>query len=80
MSTATKKKPRPIVPIEVPVDCEACLSIGKIAALLSLSRRVVERKIAAGEFPEPDLKEGRMPRWHKQTYNDWYRRTYRKGK
>lgn len=82
MSTKVKKKrvPPETKPIEVPADTEAALSIRVIAALLQFNRRTLERLIATEEFPAHDFKLlGKYKRWHKETFNEWYRANFRKA-
>lgn len=75
---AKTKKSRQIVPINVPPDTEAALGVIQIAALLSVSRSAVERLISEGTFPPPDFHVlKRLPRWHKDTFNTFYREKYR---
>jgi len=47
------------------------LSIDDLAALLSCSRRLVERMRSAGKVPKPDIKIGKMPRWRVETIRRW---------
>lgn len=46
---------------------EPLMSITETAEILNVSRRSLERLIAAGTFPKPDVKIGRMPRWSRQS-------------
>jgi len=50
---------------------EPMLSIDDLAALLSCSRRLVERMRSAGKVPKPDIKIGKMPRWRVETIRRW---------
>ena len=60
--------PRPATPLE------PLLSIVETAEILNVSRRSLERLIAAGQFPKPDLRIGRMPRWHRKTLREFTER------
>ena len=53
---------------------EPLLSIDDLAALLSCSRRVVERMRSGGKVPKPDIKIGKMPRWKAATIRAWIER------
>lgn len=50
---------------------EPLLGISDLAAVLSCSRRLVERMRSAGRLPRPDLFVGRMPRWKAATVRAW---------
>jgi hypothetical protein len=50
---------------------EPMLSIDDLAAILSCSRRLIERMRTAGRVPQPDLHVGRMPRWRPETIRRW---------
>src|SRR5271166_1953253 len=50
---------------------EPMLSIDDLTALLSCSRRLVERMRSAGKVPKPDIKIGKMPRWKAATIRAW---------
>ncbi len=58
----------------LPVGLEALLSLDDLAALLSCSRRLVERMRSAGKVPKPDIKIGKMPRWKAATIRAWIER------
>ncbi|HKM56160.1 MAG TPA: helix-turn-helix domain-containing protein [Isosphaeraceae bacterium] len=53
---------------------EPMLSIDDLAAILSCSRRLVERMRSAGKVPKPDIKIGKMPRWKAATIRGWIER------
>lgn len=55
----------------LPAGFERMLSIDDLAALLSCSRRLVERMRSAGKVPKPDIKIGKMPRWRVETIRRW---------
>ena len=54
-----------------PVSIEPMLGMDDLAAILSCSRRLVERMRSAGKFPKPDLHVGRCPRWTPATIRTW---------
>jgi predicted DNA-binding transcriptional regulator AlpA len=53
---------------------EPMLSLDDLAALLSCSRRLVERMRSAGKIPRPDIHVGRCPRWKPETIRKWIER------
>jgi predicted DNA-binding transcriptional regulator AlpA len=55
----------------LPAGIEPMLGIDDLAALLSCSRRLVERMRSAGKVPKPDIKIGKMPRWKPETIRRW---------
>jgi predicted DNA-binding transcriptional regulator AlpA len=55
----------------LPAGLSPLLGINDLAALLSCSRRLIERMRAAGKLPRPDLKVGKMPRWKSETILRW---------
>ncbi len=57
--------PNPISPARL------ALRLDEIASLIGVSRRSVERERAAGRFPKPDLRVGRMPLWRPETIRRW---------
>ena len=58
----------------LPADIERMLGIDDMVEFLNCSRRCVERLRAAGKFPKPDIKIGRMPRWKPTTIRAWITR------
>ena len=50
---------------------EPMLGIDDLAAILSCSRRLVERMRSAGKVPKPDFHAGRCPRWKPETIRRW---------
>lgn len=50
------------------------LKIDDVARSLSISRRTLERMIAASGFPSADKRIGRMPRWRPETVDAWINR------
>ena len=58
----------------LPASIEPMLHIDDLAALLSCSRRLVERMRSAGKVPKPDIHVGRCPRWKPATIRAWIER------
>ncbi len=58
----------------LPAGIEPLLHIDDLAALLSCSRRGVERMRAAGKLPRPDIHVGKCPRWKPATIRAWIER------
>jgi predicted DNA-binding transcriptional regulator AlpA len=50
---------------------EPMLCIDDLAAILSCSRRLVERMRSGGKVPKPDFHAGRCPRWRAATIRAW---------
>ena len=61
-------------PRALPAGFEPMLSIDDLAALLSCSRRLVERMRSAGKVPKPDIQIGKCPRWKPATIRAWIER------
>ena len=40
--------------------------------MVGLNRRTIERERAAGRFPEPDRKVGKVPLWAPATIDRWF--------
>ena len=55
----------------LPASIEPMLHIDDLAALLSCSRRLVERMRSAGKIPKPDIHVGKCPRWKPATIRAW---------
>ena len=55
----------------LPASIEPMLHIDDLAALLSCSRRLVERMRSAGKVPKPDIHVGKCPRWKPATIRAW---------
>jgi hypothetical protein len=47
------------------------LRFDEVAAVLGVSRRLLERERAAGRFPAADRTVGRVPLWKCETVRDW---------
>jgi predicted DNA-binding transcriptional regulator AlpA len=47
------------------------LSLVDVAAVLSISRRSMERLLSSGGFPRADLRIGKLPRWRPATVQRW---------
>ena len=58
----------------LPASIEPLLHIDDLAALLSCSRRLVERMRSAGKVPKPDIHVGKCPRWKPATIRAWIER------
>ncbi len=58
----------------LPAGIEPMLGIDDLAAILSCSRRHVERMRSGGKLPKPDIKIGRMSRWKAATIRAWIER------
>ena len=58
----------------LPASIEPLLHIDDLAALLSCSRRLVERLRSAGKVPRPDIMVGKCPRWKPATIRAWIER------
>ncbi len=50
------------------------LRVDELAKRLGVSRRALERELAAQRFPKPDLYIGRMPLWRIESVNAWLER------
>jgi hypothetical protein len=57
--------------VQVTDDALACLTKRKLAALLMISVRSLDRSIAEGVIPSPDLWIGPSPRWTERTISRW---------
>jgi hypothetical protein len=57
--------------LTLPAGLEPLLGINNLAAILSCSRRLVERLRSAGRVPKPDIWVGKMPRWRAETIRRW---------
>ena len=65
--TSTEPTSRPIPP-----GIEALTyRLADLPRALGVSRRTIEGERAAGRFPRPDLKMGRIPLWRRQTIDRW---------
>jgi hypothetical protein len=71
MKVKAEKRGEPSPPAPVPIGAEALLSKDRIAELLGVTTRMVEMMVSAGEYPAPDLRVGRLPRWRTLTHNGW---------
>ena len=71
---STRQDPRPAAAKPgrtLPTGIEPMLHIDDLAALLSCSRRLVERMRSAGKVPKPDIHVGKCPRWKPATIRAW---------
>lgn len=63
---------RPTLPPLPTVTVEPlAVGIQQLAAMLSLSRRTIERERSAGRFPPPDKIIGNRPLWLISTIRRW---------
>ena len=53
--------------------------LNDIARLTGLSRRYLERMLAAGEMPKPNLRLRRTSLWHHETVDRWLRGQSQQG-
>lgn len=63
MSKATIKRPAPAL--------QPLLTTAELASFLGCSRRTIEKLKARGDLPAPDVLVGRMPRWRRETIEEW---------
>ena len=54
-----------------PEALDHCLDKRGLGRFLGVSVRTLDRAIAAGLLPRPDLVVGRSPRWAPETINHW---------
>lgn len=47
------------------------LRLDELAGALGVSRRTIERERAAGRFPRPDVRVGKVPLWRPETIRSW---------
>lgn len=48
--------------------------LDELPAMLGVSRRLIDSERAAGRFPAPDVRMGRVPLWSLETLQAWIRR------
>ena len=55
------------------IDCKEIelLTIASVSANLGIAARTIWRWVAAGTFPQPDLRQGRIVRWKRATVAAW---------
>lgn len=51
----------------------------EVAAMLGVSRRLLDRESSAGRFPRPDLYLGRVPLWKRDTIDRFLGRRLKDG-
>jgi predicted DNA-binding transcriptional regulator AlpA len=66
---APSTAPAPVQPTQEALD--HCLDKRGLGRFLGVSVRTLDRAIAAGLLPRPDLLIGRSPRWAPETINRW---------
>jgi predicted DNA-binding transcriptional regulator AlpA len=54
------------------------LRLDEVAASLGVCRRAIERERAAGRFPLPDARLGKVPLWKPETIQAWLERSGRR--
>jgi hypothetical protein len=66
---------RPVSPSEpipaVPIKDKLTWDLADLAALTGLSRRLLERELAAGRLPRCDLRVGRRCLWRPESIREW---------
>lgn len=68
----TSPKTKVKIPPSLPTGCDALLSPAQVLfALGDVCRRKLSGMIARGEFPGPDCKVGKSPRWRVSAFNAW---------
>lgn len=50
---------------------EAMLGYNELALKLRITPRTIQKWMARGDFPKPDLRTARLCRWHNKTVEDW---------
>lgn len=45
--------------------------LNEVAEALGVSRRLIEKERAAGKFPQPDIRVGRVPLWARSAVVRW---------
>jgi len=71
METDDQAKPTRKPPVRPPMEAPALLRAEEIANLLNIGLRTFWRWVAREKFPRPDLREGHVVRWRRQTVEDW---------
>jgi predicted DNA-binding transcriptional regulator AlpA len=73
-TSQTKPKAKPAKPAPtLPPGCEAFLSKQQICFALGVSLRTLQSMLTTGEFPKPDARIGKFPRWRVASFNAWVR-------
>lgn len=62
-----KAKPAPAIP-EAAMQL---MDVRQAAAAIRVCRATFYAMVSAGEYPRPDLRIGRSPRWRVSTHNAW---------
>jgi predicted DNA-binding transcriptional regulator AlpA len=57
-----------------PTTTRLALRADEVAASLGISKRTLQRELAARRFPKPDQHIGRMPIWRIETVKAWLER------
>jgi hypothetical protein len=58
-------------PAAVPLHDKLVWSLADIAALIGVSRRLLEKELSAGRMPRCDLRIGRRCLWRPRTIREW---------
>jgi hypothetical protein len=69
--------PRPRLVVADPgpsLALEPLLTLDDLLRVLVCDQRTIRRLRAAGKFPPPDLRVGRLPRWKPETVRRWIER------
>lgn len=78
MANTPKRLAKPSEKTEFIPPCEALLTRKRIAILLGITPRTLDKMIGAGEYPRCDFrlrdKEHGDPRWRTATHDAWVRR------
>jgi predicted DNA-binding transcriptional regulator AlpA len=64
----------------VPIHDRLAWTLDDIAALLGVSRRLLERRLSTGRFPPPDLRVSRRVLWLPSTVREWLDEEIEKGR
>lgn len=76
MSTKAKPKTKSkqIIEVFVPPSADALLEPAAVAKLLGVSRAKLKTMVAAGDYPQCDVRVGaNSPRWTTVVHNAWIR-------
>ncbi|MBE7559523.1 helix-turn-helix domain-containing protein [bacterium] len=58
-------------PKRPPMDAPVLLRPEEVARRLNIGGRTMWRWVAEGTFPSPDLRQGRVVRWKRETVDAW---------
>lgn len=77
--TTKVKKAERAAPPHLPTTLDVLLSRLQCQAALGVSKRYFSTLLSAGEFPGPDTRFGKCPRWKTSTVNGWILARCEKG-